>query len=343
MRILYIGKTDFSYNRTQVIIAGLENRSDVQLAKLTIENRNTETKRLIYDRSKEVDFVVVPPFRHRDLAFVKSSSRAPVVFDPLISRYLTRVVDYGMWWKSPQKYIVDWIDFRRSDLMLWDTKAHLDLLKKKFKFDQPSAPIYIGVDQSKFYPIDRNCKKQGIRVGFYGSYNPLQGIDKIIKAAHLLRDEVDIHFELIGFGAMYKRMRSLAEKLNVSNITFTPKVPYDQLNDAINRFDICLGVYGDSIKTDVVIPNKIYHYAAAKKCIITKDTKAIREVFIPNSDIVTVQNTPEMLAQAILTYATNHKKRATVAMNGYKLIVNEYNQDKVANKFVDFLKSYSNG
>jgi len=131
----------------------------------------------------------------------------------------------------------------------------------------------------------------------------------------------------------------LASEFQISNIEFLPNVPYAQLNDAINEFDICLGVFGESYKTDVVIPNKIYHYARVRKCIITKDSPAIKEIFKHDENIYLVKNDPEELSEAILSLSINRSKRNEIASSAYSLISEEYNQDKIAEMFVNFLRT----
>lgn len=337
LKLLFVGKTDFQYNRVVVLLNGLKKHHKVSVEEYRIVKRNWATHKEIKRKSKEVDFVIVPPFRHRDVAFVKFSSNAPVVFDPLISVYMTRVIDYGMRWKAPQKYLVDLLAFYWPDILIWDTKAHQKFLADKYRLTQPMKTIYIGADTSMFFPIEKH-KTEKVIVGFYGSFNPLQGIDKIVKAAHLLKDEPSIIFRIIGYGATYKKVMKLAETLDVTNIEFIDKVPYDKLNVAINEFDICLGVFGESIKTDVVIPNKIYHYAAAKKCIITKDTEGIKELFEDGKDIKLVKNNPQEMSEAILVLSRDEKMRNKLADGAYELIAKEYNEDIIAEHFVEYLR-----
>ena len=314
--------------------------ADVEVETLQIKSRNWSTFQKIKERSSQVDFVFVPSFRHKDIAFVKLASNAPVIFDPLISKYMTKVLDYRVKWKAPHKYLVDWLAFRWPDALIWDTEVHQEYLRKKYRLNKPMNPIYIGVDTDLFFPIEKQ-ETEKIVVGFYGSFNPLQGIDKIVRAAHLLRNKQNIEFQIIGSGSTYKKVRKLATELKTTNITFMPNVPYDKLNHAINQFDICLGVFGESLKTDVVIPNKIYHYAAAKKCIITKDTPAIRELFEDDIHLHLVQNRPEHIAESIETLYNKRESMNRLAQNAFDLITKNYNQDKIAEMFVNFLKSCS--
>ncbi|MDF1699441.1 MAG: glycosyltransferase [Saprospiraceae bacterium] len=340
MKLLFVGKTDFTYNRDLILLNGLKRRNDVSVQVLQIKKRNWATFKAIRKQSKEVDFVIVPSFRHKDVAFVKWASAAPVLFDPLISKYMTRVLDYGVKWKGPQKYLVDKLAFYWPDYLIWDTEAHQNYLVKKYTITKPNAPIYIGVDTDLFYPIKKEISNK-IIVGFYGSFNPLQGIDKIIKTAHLLRNYPNIEFKIIGTGSTYAQVQKLAATLKTSNVEFLGNVPYKDLNAAINQFDICLGVFGESLKTDVVIPNKIYHYAAARKPILTKDTPAIRELFTDQRDIVLTDNQPESMSNAILSLVNTPDQRESIAQNAYTNITIRYNQDQIAELFVKFLGSCS--
>jgi len=336
LKLLFVGKTDFRYNRDLILINGLQKRDDVSVDLFSIKKRNWQTFKDIKNLSKGVDFVVVPSFRHKDIMFIKLASQAPVVFDPLISKYMTRVLDYQVKWKGPHKYIVDWLAFYWPDMLIWDTKSHQEYLVDKYKITKPNKAIYIGADRSLFYPIVKP-QKEKIIVGFYGSFNPLQGIDKIVKTAHLLKNQSKVIFRIIGSGSTYKEVTELAKSLDITNIEFINNVPYDKLNDAINEFDICLGIFGESVKADVVIPNKIYHYAAAKKCIITKDTKGVKEIFADEINIKLVANNPDDMAKAILELSSDVSKSKLLAEGAYHLIIDGYNEDKVANSFVHFL------
>ncbi len=340
MKLLFVGKTNFQYNRDLILLNGLKRREDVSVDTFQIKRRDWKTFKEIEKLSREVDFVVVPSFRHKDVAYVKLASKVPVVFDPLISKYMTRVLDYGVKWKGPHKYLVDWLAFYWPDILIWDTKSHQDYLKKKYRLKKPMAPIYIGADTTLFYPLARKSNEK-IVVGFYGSFNPLQGIDKIVKAAHLLKDFPSIQFKIIGTGSTYKSVRKIADELQTSNIEFLPNVSYDDLNSAINEFDICLGVFGTSYKTDVVIPNKIYHYAAAKKCIITKDTIGVKELFQNDLNICLIDNNAKELSEAILALSQDKQRRENMASEAYRLITKNYNQDKIAEMFVNFLRTCS--
>jgi len=195
--------------------------------------------------------------------------------------------------------------------------------------------LYIGVDTAEFYPLAKNSVDNDIfNVGFYGGFIPLQGVKQIIETAKILQSEKNIKFTLDGNGFEYNEVKSLALKYNLTNIEFKGWIPYTNLNEEINKFDICLGIFGNTIKTNVVIPNKIYHYAAAQKCIITKNTPAITEIFTNNLNIVLSNGTPSDIAEKIIYLKNNKAIAAAIAAKGRSLISENYNAVCIDEQFI---------
>lgn len=341
MRILVAGKDGFSYNRTHILLEGLRALPKHQLDIFKIASRNTREGSLLKDHSRQADVVYVPPFRHRDLAFVKKYSQAPVVFDPLVSRYLTKVVDYGHYWKAPQKWWVDFRDFRNCDLLLADTKAHLQYFKKTLLLPSslPCGVLPVGVDTKAFQPNEVPATDK-FTIGFYGTFVPLQGIFQIIEAAKLLENHQDIHFEIIGTGHQYQDARKLTEKLSLKNLNFKGWVKYAELAGALENFDLCLGVFGTSVKTDLVVPNKLFHYAALGKPILTKTNRAITEVFTPGENIYTCGNQPQVMAKRILELKSKSDELRQTGLKSRQLMEDSYSPTKIAKRFIKIVNQH---
>jgi glycosyltransferase involved in cell wall biosynthesis len=334
IRILLTGQDAFTYNRTQVLLAGLK-EIGVELIYMPIKSRRTFDKTEFEQLSKTVDYVYIPPFRHSDVKYIKRMSHAPVVFDALISKYLTRTIDHGKWWTAWEKKWRDKVAFKHSDVIIMDTEAHKRYIVDLYKLNPDKVIVVpVGVDTALFQPRPHETGDV-FKVGFYGGFIPLQGVDKIVKAAHLLKDEPTIRFEVIGKGPDYKKVMKLVSSLNVKNIDFLGWVPYDELNAHINSYDLCLGIFGDSLKADLVVPNKIFHYAALKKCIISKDTLGLREIFVNEENIILTQNDPNSIAECILKYKQNGKRLKEVAINAFELITRDFNQEKIAHHFIE--------
>lgn len=336
MTILFTGKTDFKYNRVQVLTAGLEKTEGVKLLFLPIKSHRSFDKAAFQELEKQADFIYIPPFRHRDVSFIKRISTKPVVFDPLISKYLTKD-DFGHFWKLPFKYFLDKIPFERCDVLIADTQCHKNYFASKFNIpDSKIHVLRIGVD-TQIFKRGEAVDNGVFKVGFYGGFVPLQGTNRIVETANLLRDHHDIHFELIGSGYRFEEATALAKKFKLTNLTFTGFVPYEELSDRIGKFDICLGIFGGSAKAGYVIPNKVYHYAAVGKCIVTKESDGIKELFTPDRDIICTSTSPEDIAEKILSLKVNPAKVKMVGENAYKLVATSLNERAIAKRFLEIL------
>lgn len=158
-----------------------------------------------------------------------------------------------------------------------------------------------------------------VSVCFHGKYIPLQGVEYIIRAAHLLKEE-DVTFTLIGNGQTFPMVKKLAEELDLANITFVERVPFEQLPGMLRSQDICLGIFGNTAKAARVIPNKIYEAAALGKVIITADTPAIRELFTDGENIILCRRSdPGDIAKKIILLKNDSQLRARIGAGAYRL------------------------
>jgi glycosyltransferase involved in cell wall biosynthesis len=342
MKILVTGNYDPEYNRTQILLKGLRQNTAVEVTEFPISSLKKLDKVKFKELAEQADFIYLPPFTHESVSKLKKLTHKPIIFDPLISKYLTKVFDYQQVSKySPRaykNYLKDKIPLHKSDIIIADTEAHKNYFAKTFKVEPNKIKVLpIGADVSQFKPVNR-ATNTIFNVGFYGGFIPLQGTKHIIEAAQILHSETDIQFNLIGTGFEWEKMKKKVKELALTNVNFLGWITYNDLSSKINEFDICLGIFGDTPKADMVIPNKIYHYAALKKCIITKDTTAIKELFNNQDNIVLTANNAKAIAEQILTLKNNTVFTNKIAAAGHQLISEHYNEHKIAANFIAILK-----
>lgn len=314
-----VARTGFEYNRVLVLRRGLEEIAPDSFELLTLAGLDKASGLQLRTQAANFDVLYVPPFRHRDVAFVRRNCAGkPVVFDPLIGNYLTRVIDYGWWWRRPFAYLRDRYRFGQADALLFDTNAHCAWTMRKLGFDESHCyTLYIGADTHLLPDLSASrttqyrfpSNEQPICVGFYGTLVPLQGVEVIIEAMYRLRNRTDICFELIGDHGNRADLRRLREQYPNSQAVYIDYLPFEELLSRLHRYDLCLGIFGSSMKAEVVIPNKVYHYAALGKPIISRDTLAMREVFTHDLDACLIAAGSEALAEAIVALAEDPRRR----------------------------------
>ena len=347
MNILFTGNFDPEYNRTKIIIKGLKSLG-VNVTILNYSKRKKPEKEKLQQAIDKVDWIFMPSFTHTDVPYIRKITSKPIIFDPLISRYLSKVFDYKSVSKySPRaykNYLKDSRALKRADKILADTQSHKNYYIQKYGVPEEKIMVVpIGVIREDFFPIKVNSGiKSQIIVGFYGSFIPLHGIDVIIEAAEILKQKKHIRFKFIGDGILLDKMKKLAKKKNLENIDFSGWKPYSELNEEINNFDIALGIFGSSKKANMVIPNKLFHYAACDKVIISRESEAITEIFDHNNTIILCEPNSKSLSEAILNLDSN-KKRKQISANAKDLITKDFNDIKIAEKIINFILDYPIG
>ncbi len=349
MKFLFTGNYEADYNRTRIIAVGLEKLGH-EIVHFPFKKGSREIKSRLVELSETCDYVFLPAFTQWQAPFVrKSLPKKKIIFDPLISHYMTRIFDYKLTspWNpaSLLSYFRDRRSQRAADLVFCDTEQHKKYFHRLVRTPLKKMEVlYIGNDFADFYPAkEPRDNPQVFRVGFYGGFIPLQGVLTILKAAVLLRDRHPheiIEFDLIGSGFEFEAAQEFVGNHKLENVKFPGWIPYDQLRERLQKFDVALGIFGDGMKADYVIPNKIYHYAGCGLPIITKDTPAIREVFTPDQNIALVSGTPEELAKSILKLRNDAALRAELGRNAFQLINNSYNETKVAETFLKAIATH---
>ena len=123
---------------------------------------------------------------------------------------------------------------------------------------------------------------------FYGQYVPLHGTEVIVEAARLLAAERGIAMTMIGTGPEREAASRLAATAAIPWLAFEDWVAYEELPVRLAACDVALGIFGSSAKARMVIPTKVYQAAASGRAVVSADTPALREIFTPDVDVLTV-------------------------------------------------------
>jgi len=276
--------------------------------------------------------------------------RKPVIVTPVFPLYETLVEDrkyinkFSL--KSKVIHFIDGASCRLADLIIIETKTYLDYYCREFNVPREKFyKIPLGADEVNFFPRPTSAitiNSSHMNILFYGKFIPLQGIPYIIKTAKILENDKDISFEIIGSGQLSEEINALAQSLHLQNVTFIDWVDYQSLPHHIQKADICLGIFGDTLKARRGIPIKVYEALAMKKPVITGDSPAAREVFQPkvNAVLCPMAN-PEALAESILLLKKDKELRQKIAEAGFRLYQHLFSSSVIAQEFKKALEKLS--
>lgn len=343
--VLYFGVYDPSYARNWVLINGLK-KNGVEVSELRQKPGRFALLKLFFDYlkfKKNYDAMIVG-FPGQEVMFLARLLvwRKPIVFDAFTSHYGGYILDRKKWAKNSlrAKYFrfLDKWSCNLASVVLLDTNAHIDFFVKEFKLPKEKfRRIFLSTDFNIFYPREVRKDTDKFLIHFHGNYIPLQGVEYIIRAAKLLEKE-GVIFNLIGQGQTYKKDRQLAEKLGIKNINFIDRVSYEKLADYINMADISLGIFGDTPKTGLVIPNKVYEAIACGKPVITADTPAIREIFHDRAGVLLCDKAnPVDLANKIIELKNDPLFRKEIAVAGHTIFETSLRSDIVTMELISVI------
>ena len=270
-------------------------------------------------------------------------NRKPLIFDPYISIYDTLVHDRRL--ISNRSLLGETIRLAESilldlpDIVVADTHEQAKFYRYSLGTDaRKLRTIYVGADEDVFFPRPKPRRNQNFRVLFYGTYIPLHGVHYILEAANILRS-YNISFTLIGRGQTYSETRRIASNLKLQNVSFREWIPYDELPKQISKSDVCLGIFGDTMKARRVIPNKVYQCLAMRKPVVTSDTPAAREILVDHrNSLLCDASNPEALARAILELRNDERLREDIASEGYELFKQRFTSVNVGASLVEILE-----
>jgi glycosyltransferase involved in cell wall biosynthesis len=130
-----------------------------------------------------------------------------------------------------------------------------------------SKIVYVpnGVDLCSFKPdLRTRIADDRFTLVYAGAHGPANGLDVVLDAAELLREEKHIRFVLVGDGAAKQSLVEDAARRVLSNVEFREPIPKNAIPELFASVDAGLMVLRDSpLFSFGVSPNKLFDYFGA--------------------------------------------------------------------------------
>jgi glycosyltransferase involved in cell wall biosynthesis len=144
-----------------------------------------------------------------------------------------------------------------------------------------------------------------LRMVYAGAHGPANGLDTVLHAAEILRDDQRIQFELIGDGPAKQDLRAQAARRSLDNVVFHDSMSKEGVVAALAESDAGLMVLKDvPLFSFGVSPNKLFDYWAAALPVICNVPGEL-ESWVRESEggVQARDASPEALATAVRTLA----------------------------------------
>jgi glycosyltransferase involved in cell wall biosynthesis len=346
-RILFVAGRELSYSRTHIVYHALLGQGYDVVGCFPPDRSFKHYPRLIWRAARlarSCDLVLVGFYGQIILPLLWLLTRKPMLFDMYITTLDTMVYDRGK--ARPESLMArlygfsDRLSYRLAGLTVLETQAHIDWFCAVFKVTpEKMRRIFLAVDESKIYPRALEREESRFLVHFHGEYAPFHGIKYILHAAHLLREERDIVFQIVGKGITWVDDQALAKELELGNVRFYDTVPYAELANMMARADLCLGIFGDNDRVLRVTTNKVVESIAMARPLITARNAPVQELLTHGESAWLVERAdPRALADAILRLKGEPELRARLAAAGHRVFQEHCTMPRLGEQFAAIIE-----
>ncbi len=175
-------------------------------------------------------------------------------------------------------------------------------------------------------PVEALKNGREFLVGYVGVMGEQEGIDYLLRAVQHIVYEMrreDIQFGLVGGGTSLEEMKDYARSLGIEDyVTFTGRVPDQQLLDMLNTADVCVNPDVANEMNDKSTMNKIMEYMALGKPIVQFELTEGR-FSAQQASLYAQKNDPIDFAEKIVALIDNPSLRAEMGAYGRQRVTNE--------------------
>ncbi len=220
--------------------------------------------------------------------------------------------------------------FKTADISIATNESYKQIAIERGKMDPEKVHVVrSGPQLERLRRIDPVAEMKNGRdylVGYVGVMGAQEGIDYLLRSVeHIVKKmgREDIHFGLVGGGTDLEAMKKYAKELDISNyITFTGRVPDQELLEMLNTADICVNPDIANEMNDKSTMNKIMEYMALGKPIVQFDLKEGR-FSAQQASLYAVKNDWVDMAEKIVQLLDDPEKRKEMGEFGRNRVVNE--------------------
>lgn len=177
-------------------------------------------------------------------------------------------------------------------------------------------------------------QKNSFKVTYFGALGLANGLDYILDAAEILKDERDIEFLFSGGGGAEQDFKNQCEERELTNVHFLGNFPMNILSEIVNLADVTLVTFMNLPILATNSPNKLFDSLSAGKPIIVNSngwTKALVEE--NKCGLYTDPLDPSDLARKIHYLKDRPQLCVEMGRNSRRLALEEYDQDILCTKF----------
>ena len=187
-----------------------------------------------------------------------------------------------------------------------------------------------GVDTRLFYPVPIEKKNQIIYAGNIGH---AQDLEKVILSMKKINESIDLKFLIVGDGEIKTQLETITKRNKLSDcVRFTGLVPREQMPRMFSESLIGLAPLKKLSSLEYAVPTKAYEYMACGIPFLGCGNGEIRSLAERSGGGVIVDNSPDAIADTILSLLNNPDKMSKMGANGRAFVEKFYDRKQIVVK-----------
>lgn len=168
---------------------------------------------------------------------------------------------------------------------------------------------------------------------FEGTVWKRRGLQVLIEAVNILRNQLNIHLLVVGDGPYLDSLKEMAHNMNIGPyITFTGWVDPNQLSKYVSASDLGIIPFLRTKVNERGVPNKLFEYIIHEKPVIASRLKGMNSVFDDDEIIFFEPGNPIDLAEKIKWCFNNDDLVFEKVQKARSRYEQEYNWNKMKNE-----------
>lgn len=246
--------------------------------------------------------------------------------------------------------MLEWLEafaYRRADQIVAVADSFLPHIAERCQGAAKIAVIKNGADLALFQrgegsgPVKRRFGFEGRFVAAYvGTHGMAHGLDTVLDAAALLRDDPRFGFLLVGDGAERARLVERAKSMHLANLQIAGQLPKSEMPAIWDATDASMILLRKSDTFTKVLPSKMFE-AMAMECPIVLGVQGEAKALLDEAGAgiaIEPENAGE-LAAAVVRLADDVKFRERLGRQGGAYVREHYDRSKLAARYLDLLEA----
>lgn len=299
----------------------------------------------------DVVFVTSPPlFPLLSAALLTRRSRAKLILD-LRDLWPDEIVACGAGTESSlpvrvMRSLERW-GYKTADLICCTTQSFVETVVGRGAPRERTMLLPNGADLELFRPLPpdnlvaREYPLEGRFVVMYsGLLGIKHGLETLLGAAELLKNEPEILFFFLGSGARGQALQEETRRRGLTNVLFADARPVQEVPHLLARADVCVSALLPEPYLEKIISVKLFEYMACEKPVIAAQAgEGARRVEESEGGLVTPPGDAAALAEAIRTLHRDPERRQQMGKAGRTYVEQQYSRAEWARRFVDAVKT----